>query len=117
MSFLNNRHVKGARKSPIYRLLQVLPTPARPWLLALEAAHQVRERRMERGFSRREHQLQRELDRARGRKRGGMGLGRMVFAAGLTFLASQLTKSQQKGQVRSTPLMKSTEREKTTSGK
>lgn len=117
MSFMNNRHVKGARKSPIYRLLQVLPTPARPWLLALEAAHQVRERRMERGFSRREHKLQRELDRARGRKRGGMGLGRLVFAAGLTFLASQLTKSQQKGQVRSTPLMKTPEREKTTSGK
>ena len=118
MPIFENRHVKNARRSPMYRVLQVLPTPARPWLLALETIAEARERRMERRVNKRESQLLHELDRAKSRKRGGIGLGRMLFAAGLTFLASQLTKpQQQKGRVRSTPLMNTPERVKATSGK
>ena len=113
-----NRHTASrARRSPMYRVLQVLPTPVRPWLMALEAFHQVRERQMERRFDRREHRLMRQIDRASHRRRGGGGLGRLIFAAGLTFLASQLTRSSSKGQVRSTPLMKTPTRDKATSGK
>lgn len=113
----NNRHVKNARRSPIYRVLQVLPTPARPWLLALETFTEMRERRMQRQFGRREDTLLRQLDKAKHHKRGGLGLGRMLFAAGLTLVASQLNKSKQRGQVRSTPLMKTPQRDKATSGK
>ena len=119
MPIFENRRMKSARRSPLYRVLQVAPTPVRPWLLALETVAEVRERRMQRQFQKRESRLLHELDRAKGRKRGGMGLGRILFAAGLTFLASQLTKSQRqsKRRTRSTPLMNTPEREKATSGK
>lgn len=113
----NNRHVNNVRRSPMYRVLQVLPTPARPWLLALETITELRERRMQRQFGRREDHLLRQLDKAKHHKRGGLGLGRMLFAAGLTLLASQLNKSKQQGRVRSTPLMKTPQRDKATSGK
>jgi hypothetical protein len=116
MKWFDNRNVKNVRHHPIYRVIQILPTTARPWLLALETLAEARERRMTNKFQRREAHLLNELNRAKAKKRGGLGLGRILFAAGLTFLASQLTRSQQ-GNIRSTPLMKEKTKETATSGK
>lgn len=106
---VRNVRIENVRRSPIYRVLQVLPTPARPWLLALEAAHQTKERRMERRFERKEARLMRRLDKAEARK-GGLGIGRMLVAAGVAVLAMQLAKSKP-GSLRVSGFMKSLSRE------
>lgn len=116
MPIFKNRQVKGTQRSTAYRVLQMLPTRARPLLLAMDAIAVARERRMQSRFNKRESQLLHEIDRAKHPKRGGMGLGRLLFAAGLTFVAAQIARSQ-KGQLRSTPLMNSPVREKTPTSK
>ena len=104
-----------ARKSPVYRALQVLPTPARPWLLALEAVHQASRSRLTHRYERREAKLRHELDVARAErhtKKRGMGLGRLLFGVGLAIAATQLNK-RKKTTVRSTGFVNSPEREAT----
>jgi hypothetical protein len=105
---VRNVRMETVRRSPVYRVLQVLPTPARPWLLALETVHNNRERRLEQRFQRREMRLQRRLDRAESKK-GGLGIGRMIVAAGLAVLAMQLAKPQNR--VRISGFMKTPARE------
>lgn len=79
------------RKSPVYRALQVLPTPARPWLLAVETLAGARLDRQARSYERREQHLKRELHQARSkRKKHGGGLGRLILMGGLAFAASKL---------------------------
>lgn len=103
--------IENVRRSPVYRVLQVLPTPARPWLLALETVHSARERRMTNRFEKREARLQHRLEKAESKRKGGLGIGRMLFAAGLAVLAMQLTKSKS-GNLRVSGFMKDTSREK-----
>jgi hypothetical protein len=112
LSWANTR-LESARKSPVYRILQVLPTPARPWLLALEAVHMASRDRLTNRYERREAKLRHELDAARAerkpKKRGG-GFGRLLFGIGLAVAASQLNK-RKKPSIRSTGFMKSPTRE------
>jgi hypothetical protein len=80
------------RRSPVYRALGFLPTPARPWIMAFEAISALQLRKVESTHLRKEASLERQLNRAM-RARGG-GLRAMVIGAGLTWAARKLMASK-----------------------
>jgi hypothetical protein len=110
---VRNVRFNQVRKSPIYRVLQVIPTPARPWLLALESIHQVRDRQRINRFERREAKLKEELQEAKSRRKGTLGIGRILLAVGLTLLATNLNRSRQ-GKIRVSGFMPTPTREPAT---
>lgn len=78
----------GFRRSPLFRVLQVLPTPVRPWLMAYDALSEVRYRFNERRHGRREASLRSQLTTAKAQR--GISLRTLVIGAGLAYVAAKL---------------------------
>ena len=76
------------RRSPMYQVIGVLPTPVRPWLLAFETIAALRLAYSEGKHTRREAALERQLQRVTTR-RGGALRG-LILGVGLTWLARRL---------------------------
>ena len=80
------------RRSPMYRVAGILPTPVRPWLMAFETIAALRLAFSEGKHHRREASLERQLQRALGRRGGGFRA--MIIGAGLTWAARKLMASK-----------------------
>lgn len=97
-----NRATK-VRRSPIYRVLSVLPTPARPWLLAFEALTELRLKRVNYMHERKEAGLQHLLDvtRTKAGKKKSSHWGLKLLGLGLAYAATRLTAKQTGPELRS----------------
>lgn len=86
------------RRSPVYRVVSILPTPARPWLMAFETLTALRLAFSESKHLRKEARLEQQLARALGRRGGG--LRGMILGAGLGYVAKRLLESKSADQQR-----------------
>lgn len=92
MASTNEGWTTRLRRSPMYRVASILPTPVRPWLLAFETIAGIRMALMERKHGRREASLEKQLTRALSRRGGG--LKGMIIGAGLSWAAKKLLASK-----------------------
>ena len=86
------------RRSPVYRVISILPTPARPWLMAFETLTALRLAFSENKHQRKEARLEQRLARALGRRGGG--IRGMILGAGLSWAAKKLLESKAADQQR-----------------
>jgi hypothetical protein len=104
--------------STLLKVLSVLPTRMRPLLLAFEVYSAYRNRQRLHDAKQvweTEYNRKNPKPELKSKKRGGMGIGRLIIGAGLAYGVSQLMKTQdQKGTVRSTDFMPERDTTKTT---
>lgn len=86
------------RRNPMYRVIGILPTPVRPWLLAFETIAALRLALSEDRHLRKEARLEQRLARALGRRGGG--LRGVIVGAGLSWAAAKLLESRATGRRR-----------------
>lgn len=103
--------------SKLLKILSVIPSGVRPWIIAFEVYSAYRNRQR---LSEAKQVWETEYNRKHPKpelkkKRGGLGLGRMIVGAALAYGVSKLMESpDKKGTVRSTGFMPERETSKTT---